>query len=146
MTDQYDATATMRANRSVDTKPEIAIRSALHQRGLRFRKHAAIDVDGRRIRPDIVFTKAKIAVFVDGCFWHGCPIHGQIPKRNREFWEQKLERNAARDYTQSVALQRAGWKVIRVWEHETPASAVDRVVGYLKRASEPGRGRDRSQP
>ncbi len=133
MTDGYDATATMRANRSTDTKPEVAIRSALHRRGLRFRKHVAIDVDGKRIRPDIVFTKSKIAVFVDGCFWHGCPIHGQTPKRNSEFWEQKLERNAARDSTQSSVLQEAGWTVIRIWEHEEPARAVNRVVQCVRR-------------
>lgn len=133
MTNDYDATATMRANRSTDTKPEVALRSALHRRGLRFRKHSVIVLDGMRIRPDIVFPRQKVAVFVDGCFWHGCPIHGQIPKRNREFWEQKLERNAARDYTQSSALQDAGWTVIRAWEHEDPAIVADQVLGVLPR-------------
>src|SRR4051794_33648294 len=79
------ATATMRANRGKDTGPERALRSALHAAGLRFRKDYRLNVAGSRIRPDIAFTRLRVAVFVDGCFWHGCPLHGELPVGNREF-------------------------------------------------------------
>jgi DNA mismatch endonuclease (patch repair protein) len=125
------ATATMRANRGRDTKPELLLRSALHGRGLRFRKNLAVRVDGRLIRPDIAFTGVRLAVFVDGCFWHGCPVHGEMPASNRAFWEDKIGRNRERDAEQTTALEAAGWTVIRCWEHEPIAAAADIVSDTL---------------
>lgn len=121
------ATATMKANPGRDTRPEVALRSALHRAGLRFRKGLRIDVQGQRVRPDIVFTRIKVAVFVDGCFWHGCPEHGEMPASNREFWEAKIGRTRERDQQQTAALEAAGWRVLRVWEHEPIDNAVRRV-------------------
>ncbi|WP_278256735.1 hypothetical protein [Nocardioides convexus] len=79
----------MLGNRRVDTKPEVAIRSALHRAGLRFRKDYRLDLGGARLRPDIAFTRAKVAVFVDGCFWHACPVHGTQPRSNADYWTPK---------------------------------------------------------
>lgn len=121
----------MKANRGRDTAPEMRLRSALHRRGLRFRKDLRIEVDGRRMRPDIVFTRARVAVFLDGCFWHGCPEHGQTPRANREFWSAKIQANRDRDLRQAAALQEAGWVVVRIWEHEALPDAVDRVERAL---------------
>src|SRR4051795_8217579 len=89
--------AVMQANRSRDTGPEVILRSRLHSLGLRFRKHRAIVAGELRVRPDIVFVSARVAVFVDGCFWHGCPEHGTSPRRNSDYWGPKLQRNARRD-------------------------------------------------
>lgn len=112
----------MRANPRCDTKPEVALRSALHALGLRFRKDHPIRLgSGRIVRPDVVFTRAKLAVFVDGCFWHCCPQHGVIPRVNLAYWRPKLARNVARDAAVSAALEQAGWIVIRAWEHDEPA-------------------------
>ena len=97
-----------------DSKAEIALRSALHRRGLRFRVNRKTE----GIKVDIVFVSARIAVFVDGCFWHGCPEHATYPKSNSEYWLPKLEANKERDARQTAELQRKGWKVIRVWEHD----------------------------
>lgn len=120
--------ATMRGNRRTGTKPEVALRSALHAAGLRFRKDYRLDLDGRRVRPDIAFTRAKVAVFVDGCFWHSCPVHGTQPKRNSDYWAPKLARNVERDRENDAALSTHGWIVVRVWEHESLGKAVSRVV------------------
>lgn len=128
------ATRTMRANRRKDTGPERLLRSALHRRGLRYRVDAPVLADGRRTRPDIVFSSPRVAVFVDGCFWHGCPEHGEIPVANRQFWEAKLSRTAERDRGDALALARAGWTVVRVWEHEDPIAAADRVEAAVRRA------------
>jgi DNA mismatch endonuclease, patch repair protein len=114
--------------RSRDTKPEMALRSALHRLGYRFRKDYAIRVDGKLIRPDIAFTKRRIAIFVDGCFWHCCPEHGRQPQVNGEYWSPKLRRNVARDSEQTRALEAAGWIVVRFWEHDDPTCAVDFVA------------------
>ena len=83
----------MKANRSRDTGPELRLRSALHRRGWRYRVSPSLKVDGKRIRPDVAFTRWRIAVFVDGCFWHGCPDHGSTPKSNVDYWEPKLRLN-----------------------------------------------------
>jgi len=116
----------MLANRRRDTGPELALRRELHRRGLRFRvDHPPLR--SLRCRADIVFTRQQIAVFVDGCFWHACPHHGNLPKANRDWWRAKLEVNVARDRRNDRALLDAGWHVIRVWEHEPTASAADRV-------------------
>lgn len=119
----------MRRNRSCDTKLELTVRSALHRSGLRFRKGLRIQAGDVTVRPDIVFTRARLAVFLDGCFWHGCPEHGTKPRHNKGYWTDKLRRNAARDERVTAALEGAGWTVLRLWEHE-PAEAVVRAVCY----------------
>jgi DNA mismatch endonuclease Vsr len=122
--------AVMQGNRGRDTTPEVRLRSELHARGLRFRKEVA-PVPDLRCRADIVFTRAKVAVFVDGCFWHGCPEHGRIPRTNSSYWSQKLALNTRRDRRNDTHLRRSGWYVYRVWEHEEPkvvAVKVERVV------------------
>lgn len=108
----------MRANRKHDTKPEVAVRSLLHAQGFRFRKHYPIKLPDRTVRPDIVFTRQKLAVFIDGCFWHACPIHGNAPSVNTSYWQPKLQRNVDRDRAVDHALTAAGWHVLRAWEHE----------------------------
>ena len=107
----------MRANRRSDTKPELALRRALHRRGYRFRKDYRLDLEGARVRPDIAFTARRVAVFVDGCFWHACPDHGSKPAANVWYWEPKLRRNVERDRAADAALAAAGWDVVRIWEH-----------------------------
>jgi DNA mismatch endonuclease (patch repair protein) len=122
----------MRANRRRDTLPELRIRSLLHARGLRYRVDRPIRIDGARsIRPDIVFAGARIAVFVDGCYWHGCPEHHQPSRSNVSYWEAKIGGNRERDRRQDRLLAAAGWTVLRVWEHEDPVDAVGRIVTAL---------------
>ena len=99
----------------------------LHQRGLRFRKDLRLNAGGRKVRPDIVFTRRKVAVFVDGCFWHRCPIHGRWPQRNATYWNEKFGRNVARDQADTLALKGAGWSVLRIWEHVSTAEAADLI-------------------
>lgn len=125
------ATKIGKANTRVDSKCEVALRSHLHRRGLRFRKDLLIRVEGLRVRPDVVFAKAKVAVFVDGCFWHGCPDHATWPKNNADFWRAKIEGNQARDRDTDARLAAAGWRVLRVWEHEDPTTAARRVQAAL---------------
>lgn len=120
-----------------DTAPEVALRRELHARGLRFRVDRA-PVAAVRSRADLVFGPARVAVYVDGCFWHGCPIHGTTPRANAEFWAQKLARNQERDRQTDELLARHGWQSIRVWEHEDAVEAADRVVAAVF-----GRRRDR---
>jgi len=105
------------------TGPEIAVRRELHRRGLRFR----VNVRNLPGRPDIVLRRARIAVQVDGCFWHGCPDHAVAPKSNADWWRSKLEANRERDTRNDRELAANGWLVIRVWEHEDPSIAVDRI-------------------
>jgi DNA mismatch endonuclease (patch repair protein) len=126
-----NVTSAMKGNRRADTKPELALRSALHRRGLRFRKDAPVSADGLSVRPDVVFTREQVAVFVDGCFWHGCPDHGNTPRANTNYWGPKLARNAKRDRLVTTALTRSGWMVLRVWEHEEAGEAADRVAAAL---------------
>jgi DNA mismatch endonuclease, patch repair protein len=114
-----------------DTKPELALRSELHRRGLRFRVDRA-PVPGLRSRADIVFGPARVAVYVDGCFWHSCPEHGTRPKANADWWERKLDRNQERDRETDRVLREHGWEVVRVWEHEDPVKAADRVEAALR--------------
>lgn len=119
----------MRANRRSDTKPELALRKALHALGYRYRKDLRLDLpDGVRVRPDIVFTARRVAVFVDGCFWHVCPEHGREPTTNEWYWTPKLRRNMERDQAANTALEAAGWHVVRLWEHEPLPAAVQAVV------------------
>ncbi len=110
-----------------DTKPEVELRRALHARGLRFRVDRPV-LRGVRRRADIVFGPAHVAVFVDGCFWHGCPVHATWPQKNADFWREKIETNRLRDRDTDRRLQEAGWKVIRIWEHEHIDQAADRVA------------------
>ena len=117
----------MRSNRRTDTGPERAARSALHRRGLRFRKDYRVDLDQIRVRVDIAFPVRRVAVFVDGCFWHRCPKHGTDPRLNSGFWERKLRTNVERDARVDDALREAGWTVVRCWEHESADAAADRV-------------------
>ncbi|XHF25926.1 very short patch repair endonuclease [Corallococcus exercitus] len=112
-----------------DTVPELALRSALHRLGLRFRVNIA-PIPGRR-RADVVFRRAQVAVYVDGCFWHGCPTHLRVPRTNREFWEAKFAYNRRRDADTDRQLARAGWRSVRVWEHESPDQAALKVLALL---------------
>ena len=114
-----------------DTRPELALRSELHRRGLRFRVDRTV-VPKVRTRADLVFTRARVAVFVDGCFWHACPEHQTWPQANKEWWRQKLDNNVARDRRNNAALEAEGWTVIRVWEHETASIAADRIEDAVK--------------
>ena len=117
----------MQSTRQRDTIPEIAIRRVLHARGFRYRVDRPV-IPGLRRRADLVFSGPKVAVFVDGCFWHSCPRHGTRPKANAKWWASKLETNRRRDSDTNRRLRASGWRVVRVWEHETPAKAADRVA------------------
>ncbi len=112
--------------RQQGTKAELAIRSELFRRGLRYRVNFPVLKKPRRVA-DVVFPRLRIAIFVDGCFWHGCPIHATWPKRNAEFWRQKIEANRKRDADTDQRLQESDWQVIRVWEHESASEAVERI-------------------
>lgn len=124
----------MQGNRRADTLPEIALRRELHARGLRFRKDYTVHADGARSKADVVFTRRRVAVFIDGCFWHGCPAHCRMPTRNRPYWAAKIDRNRDRDERVTAAFEDAGWTVIRVWEHEPIQDAADRVSAALSAA------------
>ena len=107
----------------------VALRSALHRSGLRFRKDYLLRLSaGRAVRVDIAFPRAKLAVFVDGCFWHRCPEHGTDPRANASYWGPKLDRNVQRDRETDALLEHDGWSVIRVWEHEDPDQAAALVI------------------
>lgn len=121
----------MQAIRRSGTKPEVALRSALHRLGYRFRKDYLIQLGDRRVRPDVVFPRQRLAIFVDGCFWHSCPVHGRHPVVNADYWVPKLQRTAARDREQADVLTAADWKVLRIWEHDEIGLAVKRVLDQL---------------
>ncbi|WP_448640743.1 very short patch repair endonuclease [Geodermatophilus sp. URMC 63] len=116
----------MQAQRTRDTGPEIAVRRLLHAAGLRYRVDRA-PLPGLRRRADLVFGPARVAVYVDGCFWHGCPEHGNTPRSNRDYWGPKLTANRARDRDTDARLAAAGWAVVRAWEHEDPGMVAARV-------------------
>lgn len=116
-----------------DTAPELALRRELHRRGLRYRV-ATRPVKGVRRSADVVFGPARVAVFVDGCFWHMCPEHATFPTNNAAWWRAKLEANRARDRETDALLEAQGWRVVRVWEHEDPLEAADRVHAALRAA------------
>ncbi|MDP9383883.1 MAG: very short patch repair endonuclease [Actinomycetota bacterium] len=121
----------MRRNRSADTQLEVTVRSGLHRSGLRFRKGLRVTTGTLSVRPDVVFPRARVAVFLDGCFWHGCPDHGTQPRANATYWSQKLARNAARDQRVVDELEGAGWVVLRFWEHELAERIVAEVVSAV---------------
>ena len=116
----------MRSNRRRDTGPEMAVRRLLHASGLRYRVDYPLPFDRRR-KADIAFTRQRIAVFIDGCFWHGCPEHFVAPKTNSDYWRVKIAGNIARDQDSDSRLQAAGWIVLRSWEREDPGTVAQRV-------------------
>jgi DNA mismatch endonuclease, patch repair protein len=120
----------MSRQRRRDTVPETELRRALYSRGLRYRVCWPVPGIPRR-SIDIAFTRAKVAVFVHGCFWHGCPDHGTQPQANNDWWSSKLRRNVERDEETATYLRSLGWCVVNVWEHESPESAADRVQAAL---------------
>lgn len=113
----------MKAMPRRDTGAEVALRRELHRRGLRFRVH----VRGLPGTPDVALTRARVAVFVDGCFWHRCPEHGTSPKNNSEWWAAKLEGNVERDRRKDRQLTDLGWHPLHVWEHEDPVVAAEKI-------------------
>lgn len=113
--------------RQKGTSAELALRKELHERGLRYRLHVPLLTKPRRVA-DIVFPRARTAVFVDGCFWHGCPEHASWPKSNPDFWRKKIEANRVRDADTDQRLNALGWKTVRVWEHEDACQAADRIA------------------
>lgn len=113
-----------------DTAPEMLLRRELHRRGLRYRVECPLPGWPRR-RADLVFLRARIVVLVDGCFWHVCPTHGTAPLANCEWWADKRRRNVERDKETDAYLQAIGWRLVRVWEHESPDAAADRVQDML---------------
>ena len=115
----------MQATPRRDTPCEVAIRAAVHGMGLRFRVDWRLP--GTRRRADLAFVRAKVAVFIDGCFWHACPRHASWPRANAAWWKQKIEDNVARDRDTDEMLKRAGWRVLRFWEHEDAERAGTRV-------------------
>ena len=121
----------MQANRGRDTVPEMAVRRLVHAAGLRYRVDARPLPDLNR-RADLVFSRAKVAVFIDGCFWHGCPCHHTTAKTNAEFWAEKVRRNRERDAETDHLLRQAGWTVIRVWEHEEAAAVAELVITAVR--------------
>lgn len=125
-----------------DTAPELALRRELHRRGLRYRVDVALPQLPRR-RMDIVFPRARLVVLVDGCFWHGCPLHGTTAKANAAFWANKIATNRARDADTARVLAAAGWTVHRVWEHESPTAAGD-LIEAIVRPTKDGSGSSRA--
>ncbi|MEI5584294.1 MULTISPECIES: very short patch repair endonuclease [unclassified Agromyces] len=124
----------MLANKRRDTSTELAVRRLLHAQGLRYRVDYP-PVPGLRRRADIVFTRARIAVFIDGCFWHGCPVHATSPKRNSDYWGPKLAANIERDADTNAQLEAAGWRALRFWEHEAPEDVARAIAQEIERES-----------
>lgn len=121
----------MRAIKRKDTKPEREVRRVLHREGRRYRIDYPIRTEHGIVRPDIAFTPSRLAVFIDGCYWHGCPEHGRVPKVNMDYWKPKLERNAERDRANGEALEQSGWRVLRFWEHQSPEAVASEVAAAL---------------
>ncbi|MDR6978576.1 DNA mismatch endonuclease (patch repair protein) [Streptomyces sp. 3330] len=116
---------------SKDTAAELSVRRLLHAAGLRYRVEYPVPGMARR-RIDVAFTSVKVAVLIDGCFWHGCPEHATQPKSNAEWWRQKLDRNMARDMETTEHLMAAGWEVLRFWEHEAPEDVALRIAAAVR--------------
>ena len=121
------------------TKAELGLRRILHSRGLRYRLHVTVLTKPRRVA-DIVFSSAHVAIFVDGCFWHGCPEHASWPKSNANFWREKIEANRVRDADTDQRLSALGWKTVRVWEHEDPSDAASRIAELVDARKKDGSG------
>jgi DNA mismatch endonuclease (patch repair protein) len=120
----------MSRQRTVDTEIELRLRRCLHAAGLRYRLHRR-PIAGLRRTADIVFTPARVAVFVDGCFWHGCPDHGTTPRTNTGFWRDKIRRNVERDDDTRRRLAQAGWLAVQVWGHADPADAAATIAALV---------------
>lgn len=131
-----DVSARFSSLRRTGTAPELLLRRELHRRGRRFRVHTRIEGLPRR-RVDLAFTRWKVAVLVDGCFWHSCPEHGTLPRANREWWVWKLEHNRDRDADTNARLHDLGWAVVRIWEHVPADEAADTVENALLTAGAP---------
>ncbi|MFG2782424.1 very short patch repair endonuclease [Streptomyces prunicolor] len=131
--------ARMSRQSSRDTVPEVAVRRLLHAEGLRYRVNVPVPGIPRRTI-DIVFSKAKIAIFMDGCFWHGCPEHATQPKSNAEWWRAKLDKNMARDAETTEHLLAEGWTVLRFWEHETADGVAQQIAASLATCRPPPAG------
>ena len=127
----HEASLRLARVRQKDTDVELALRKELHAKGLRYRLHVPLLTKPRRVA-DIVFSSAKVAVFVDGCFWHGCPEHASWPKSNAQFWREKIEANRARDLDTDQRLQASGWQVVRVWAHECALQAAERIEDIIR--------------
>lgn len=128
------STARAKGNRRSGTKPEVAVRSEIHRRGMRFRKDFLVRCsNGVRVRVDIAFTRTKVAVFIDGCFWHRCPRHGTRPRRNEDYWGPKLDANVRRDRIVEEALRADGWTVERLWEHVPVDEAAVLIEAAVRR-------------
>ena len=122
----------MQGNRSRDTKPELAVRRLLHAKGLRYRVDFR-PLPGLRRTADVVFIRARVAIFIDGCFWHGCPSHYRAPGSNTTYWSWKVSRNRERDIETTQRLVSEGWIVLRFWAHEDPAAVAHQIVGIVTR-------------
>ena len=116
----------MQATRQRDTPSELELRSALRALGLRYRVNMRLP--GTRRRADVAFVRPRVAVFVDGCFWHGCPIHGTWPKNNAKWWRTKIEGNRARDVDTDRRLVESGWRVFRIWAHESMSELASSIA------------------
>jgi DNA mismatch endonuclease (patch repair protein) len=127
----------MQGNRSRDTRPELRIRRSVHGMGLRYRV-ATRPVSDIRVSADLVFAGSRVAVFIDGCFWHGCPAHSATPRTNTEYWTAKIAANRARDTRANHLLGAAGWTVVRVWEHEDPRQGARRISDVVRAVSRRG--------
>lgn len=136
----------MRAVRRVDTGFEVALRSELHRMGYRFRKDYRVRAAGKPRSIDIVFPRDGLAVFANGCFWHLCPEHGEIPRSNRDYWKPKLERNAERDALIDESLRHDGWSVLRVWDHSPPRKAAEEISARLLQIRKRGNRRQSAIP
>ena len=121
----------MQGNRSRDTKPELAVRRLLHAKGLRYRVNSR-PVPSLRRTADVVFTRTRVAVFIDGCFWHGCPTHYRAPGSNVNYWSGKVSRNRSRDMETTRHLEAAGWTVLRFWAHEEPTRVADDIAETIR--------------
>jgi len=121
----------MQGNRGRDTKPELAVRSLVHARGLRYRVNVRPESDLRRTA-DLVFIRARIAVFIDGCYWHGCPQHFVASKTNVEYWQAKIDVNRRRDAETTGFLRERGWTVLRFWSHESPALVAEQIEAAVR--------------
>lgn len=124
----------MQSNRGKDTSLELAVRREMFRLGLRYFIHRR-PITTLRCQADVVFPRVRVAVFIDGCFWHGCPIHGTRPALHREWWAEKLDGNIERDHEHNRLLLAAGWCVMRFWEHEKPIEIADRVLLVVRSAS-----------
>lgn len=120
----------MKKQRIFDTKPESEIAKACFAKGLRYRKN--VEIPEVKTRGDLVFRKHNLVVFIDGCFWHGCPWHYRTPKTRSEWWDAKIQRNKVRDAKKTRKLRRLGWKVVRVWEHVDPDKAAMKILNNIK--------------